>query len=522
MTSSTSDPAPLVRSKIQVSAADSNVSRLQQAVPIRFTKLFINGEWVDSIKGATMDVFSPLTGEKLCSVSEAQSEDVDVAVKHARHCFENVWTKISAHERSILMFKLADLMESHLDELAALDSFDNGKAFAVAKAFDVTEAIKTIRYFAGWCTKNVGQTIPVEGDFIAYTRHEPIGVVGAITPFNFPLLMLIWKMGPLLACGNVVVLKSSEKTPLSALLFAELCREAGFPPGVVNVLSGYGPTAGNALAVHMDVDKLAFTGSGPTGRKLMIASAQSNLKKVTLELGGKSPSIIFPDADLELAVRGSILGIYFNGGQVCCAGSRVYVHESIYEEYLQKVSDIARETQMSNKSNEAGAIQPMVDSLQHSRVSSYIEVGKSEGARLMAGGGTTHGGSYVEPTIFGDVTDDMRICREEIFGPVLSVLKFSTIDDVIARANASEFGLAASVFTTDVVKAQYVSSKLKAGTVWINVHNKLYYNVPFGGFKQSGFGRDLGSYALTEYSQVKAVISYAPTNTDQMKIDIRK
>lgn len=517
-----STPAPLVRSKIQVSASDSGVSRLPFAVPIRFTKLFINGEWVDSISGQTMDVFSPLTGEKLCSVAEALPEDVEVAVKAARNAFDNVWQNVNCYERSLLMFKLADLMESHIDELAALDSFDNGKAFAVAKAFDVAEAIKTIRYYAGWCTKNVGQTIPVEGDFVAYTKHEPIGVVGAITPFNFPLLMLIWKMGPLLACGNVVVLKSSEKTPLSALLFAELCREAGFPPGVVNVLSGYGPTAGNALAVHMQVDKLAFTGSGPTGRKLLIASAQSNLKKVTLELGGKSPSIIFPDADLDLAVRGSMLGIYFNGGQVCCAGSRVYVHESIYEEYLKKVSAIARETQLSSTCNEGHALQPMVDSLQHSRVSGYIDVGKTEGARLLAGGGTTSGGSYVEPTIFADVTDEMRICREEIFGPVLSVLKFSTIDEAIQRANQSEFGLAASVYTTDIVKAQYVSSKLKAGTVWINVHNKLYYNVPFGGFKQSGFGRDLGSYALTEYSQIKAVISHAPSNPAEMKIDIRK
>jgi len=458
----------------------------------------------------------------LCEVSEALQEDVDVAVKAARTAFETVWQNVNAHERSMLMFKLADLMESHIDELAALDSFDNGKAFAVAKAFDVTEAIKTIRYFAGWCTKNVGQTIPVEGDYIAYTRHEPIGVVGAITPFNFPLLMFIWKMGPLLACGNVVVLKSSEKTPLSALLFAELTREAGFPPGVVNVLSGYGPTAGNALAMHMDVDKLAFTGSGPTGRKLMIASAQSNLKKVTLELGGKSPSIIFPDADLELAARASMMGIYFNGGQVCCAGSRVYVHESVYDEYLKKVSQIASDTQLSSKSNTAGALQPMVDSLQHSRVASFIDSGKAEGARLISGGNHTVGGSYVEPTIFADVSDDMRICREEIFGPVLSVLKFSTIDEAIKRANQSDYGLAASIFTTDLVKAQYVSNKLKAGTVWINVHNKLYYNVPFGGFKQSGFGRDLGSYALNEYSQVKAVISYAPSNTAEMKIDIRK
>jgi len=382
--------------------------------------------------------------------------------------------------------------------------------------------MKTVRYYAGMCSKLLGTTISgLEGPYQAQTRLEPFGVCAIIIPWNFPLLMLAWKISPALACGNTVVLKSSEKTPLSALFFAELTRRAGFPDGVVNILSGYGPTAGKALGLHMDVDKLGFTGSGPVGRQLLQYSAQSNLKKVTLELGGKSPAIVFPDADLDQVINGMVLGIFFNAGQVCCASSRAYVHESIHDEFVTKLSLVANSMQLASQANHPNTMQPIVDELQHKRILNYLDVAKKEGATVSAGG-TGGDSTYVKPTVFSDLKDEMRIVKEEVFGPVLSVLKFSTIDEVIQRANKSEYGLASSIWTQDISKAQYVSSQLKAGTVWINTHNVLSYAVPFGGYKQSGIGRDLGSYALAEYTQVKSIISSAPASSANMKIDIRK
>ena len=501
--------------------ADKDVATPPTAVPIRFTQLFINGQWVDGVAGRALDVINPNTGEKIASVSEADAEDVDIAVKAARAAYRDVWSKTSGYQRAQLMNKWADLMEKHADELSALDATDNGKTFAVARGFDIEQAIQTFRYYAGWCTKIQGKTISMEGEYEAYTRHEPIGVVGAIVPWNFPLLMATWKLAPCLACGNTVVIKSSEKTPLSLLFIAHLAQQAGFPPGVLNCISGYGPTAGHALAMHMDVDKIAFTGSTPVGRKMLHASADSNLKKVTVELGGKSPAIVFPDCDIAAAVDGIHTGLFFNAGQVCCAGSRVYVHEAIHDEFVKLAAAKIKSQPLSSKVNKGSSLQPIVDELQHKRVLSYIEKGKAEGATLSAGGQAGDKSYFVEPTLFTDVKDHMAIASEEIFGPVLSVLKFSSIDEVVERANNSVFGLAAAVWTADINKAKYVANRIKAGTVWVNCHNVLSYAVPFGGYKQSGMGRDLGEYAIHEYTMVKSVITAVTHDSSKLTLDIR-
>ena len=436
------------------SVPDKDVATPPTAVPIRFTKLFINGQWVDSVSGKQLDVINPNTGEKIGSVSEADAEDVNIAVKAARAAYRDVWSKTSGYQRGQLMFKLADLIEKHADEMAALDATDNGKTFGISRGFDTEQALQTFRYYGGWATKIQGKTISMEGEFEAYSRHESIGVVGAIVPWNFPLLMATWKLAPCLACGNTVVIKSSEKTPLSLLFLAHLSELAGFPPGVLNCISGYGPTAGQALAMHMDVDKIAFTGSTPVGRKMLHASADSNLKKVTVELGGKSPAIVFPDCDLQQAIDGIHTGLFFNAGQVCCAGSRVYVHESIYDEFVKLAAKRIKSQPLASAVNKGSSLQPIVDDIQHKRVLGYIEKGKAEGATLSAGGQAGDKSYFIEPTLFTDVKDNMAIAHEEIFGPVLSVLKFSTIDEVIERANNSIFGLAAAVWTQDINKAK--------------------------------------------------------------------
>ena len=499
---------------------DQDVATPPTPVPIRFTQLFINGAWVDSVKGKQLDVINPNNGEKISSVSEADAEDVDIAVNAARAAYRDVWSKTSGYERGQLMNKLADLIEQHADEMAALDATDNGKTFGISRGYDTHHAIHTFRYYAGWATKIQGKSISIEGEYEAYTRHEPIGVVGAIVPWNFPLLMATWKLAPCLACGNTVVIKSSEKTPLSLLFLAHLAQLAGFPPGVLNCISGYGPTAGNALAMHMDVDKIAFTGSTPVGRKMLHASADSNLKKVTVELGGKSPVIVFPDCDLENAVNGIHIGLFFNAGQVCCAGSRVYVHESIHDEFVKLTAAKIKSQPLASAVNKGSSLQPIVDDMQHKRVLGYIEKGKAEGATLAAGGQAGDKSYFVELTLFTDVKDHMAIANEEIFGPVLSVLKFSSIDEVIDRANNSVFGLAASVWTQDINKAKYVANRIKAGTVWLNCHNVLSYAVPFGGYKQSGIGRDLGEYALHEYTTVKSVITALPDDSSKLHVNI--
>jgi len=469
--------------------------------------LFINNEFVPSVSGKKFDTVYPATGEKLVSVYEADKADVDKAVHAAKEAFAT-WRKVAPVERGRLLYKLADLMERDLASLAEIESIDNGKPFSVARAVDLPGVISHLRYYAGWADKIQGKTMDLGESFSAQTRHEPFGVVGQIIPWNFPLLMLSWKWGPAIATGNTIVMKTSEKTPLSALKVCELVKEAGFPPGVINVLSGYGPTAGQALAEHPDIKKIAFTGSTAVGRKILVAAANSNLKKVSLELGGKSPNIIFPDADLTNAIKFATLGIFFNHGQCCTAGSRVFVHEDIYDEFIKRFKEEASKHHLGDPLEVATTQGPLVDNLQFDRVMNYINQGKQAGAVCEIGGGR-HGdkGYFVLPTLFSSVKDDMVIAKEEIFGPVACAMKFKTEEEIIQRANDTSYGLAAAVHTKDVRIANRVASKLEAGTVWINCYHNVFDQVPFGGYKGSGIGRELGEYALQEYTQVKAIIN---------------
>ncbi|KAH6569749.1 hypothetical protein BASA50_009744 [Batrachochytrium salamandrivorans] len=470
------------------------------------TGLFINNQFVPSISGRTFPSTNPATGKVFLEFCEADKADVDVAVAAAKAALKG-WQMVPSPARGVLMWKLADLIEKNAKELAELESLDNGKPVGVAFAADLPLTVACLRYYAGWSDKNTGQLVDATPTQHTFTRHEPIGVVGQIIPWNFPLLMLAWKLGPALACGNVVIVKTSEKTPLTALKVAELIVEAGFPPGVVNILSGYGPTAGDAIARHLDISKVAFTGSTVTGRKVAIAAAESNLKKVTLELGGKSPNIIFPDADLDSAIKFASMGIFFNAGQCCCAGSRVFVHEDVYDEFVSKFEKSMAAVKTGDPfdaNNDQGAI---VDKLQYDRVLSYIDIGRQEGARVISGA-TPLGsdGYFIAPTLITDVKDSMRISKEEIFGPVVCVLKFKTVEEVLERANNSTYGLAAGVHTKDIRTALRMSNELKAGTVWVNQYNAFHAQMPFGGFKESGVGRELGQYALAEYSQIKSVM----------------
>jgi aldehyde dehydrogenase (NAD+) len=470
------------------------------------TKLLINNRWVPSQSGKTFPTINPSTGEEICQVAEAETGDVDQAVKVARAAFEGPWRKMRASERGRLLHRLADLIERNGDELARLETLDNGKPISVAKAVDVAKTVACYRYFAGWADKVQGKTIPIDGDFFCYTRHEPIGVVGQIIPWNYPMLMQSWKLAPALATGNTVVMKPAEQTPLSALRIGELVVEAGFPEGVVNLLPGFGPTAGAAIARHMDVDKVAFTGSTEVGRLIMEAAAKSNLKRVTLELGGKSPNIIFADTDLDEAVEGAHMGVFVNQGQSCCAGSRVFVEETIYQQFVEKSVARARKRRIGDPLDPATEQGPQVNQSQFDRVMGYIESGRSDGATLACGGKPAGGrGYFIQPTVFADVQDEMKIAREEIFGPVMSVIAFKDVDEVIARANRSNYGLAAGVWTRDIKKAHAVANAMRAGTVWVNCYHVLDTRAPFGGFKQSGIGRELGEYGLQEYTEVKTV-----------------
>jgi aldehyde dehydrogenase (NAD+) len=470
------------------------------------TKLLINNCWVPSESGKTFATINPSTGEEICQVAEADAADVDKAVKAARAAFEGPWRKMRASERGRLLYRLADLIEANADELARLETLDNGKPLSIAKAVDVAKTVGCYRYFAGWADKVQGKTIPIDGDFFCYTRHEPIGVVGQIIPWNYPMLMQSWKLAPALATGNTVVMKPAEQTPLSALRIGELLLEAGYPEGVVNILPGFGPTAGAALAHHMDVDKVAFTGSTEVGRLIMTAAAQSNLKRVTLELGGKSPNIIFEDTDLDAAVEGAHMGIFVNQGQSCCAGSRVFVEEKIYQQFVEKSVARAAKRRVGDPLDPTTDQGPQVDQSQFDRIMGYIESGRNEGATLACGGERVgNRGYFIRPTIFADVQDDMKIAREEIFGPVMSVISFKDLDEVITRANRTDYGLAAGIWTRDVKKAHAVANGVRAGTVWVNCYHVLDARAPFGGFKQSGMGRELGEYGLQEYTEVKTV-----------------
>jgi aldehyde dehydrogenase (NAD+) len=468
--------------------------------------LFINGEFVESKSQKTFETYNPATGEVLANVYEAGPEDIDLAVRAARKAFdEGPWSKMSAAQRSRLMYKLADLMEENAEELAQLETLDNGKPIRETKNADIPLAVEHMRYYAGWSTKIVGQTIPVNGPFFNYTRHEAVGVVGQIIPWNFPLLMAMWKLGAALATGCTVVLKPAEQTPLSALYLAELIQEAGFPEGVVNIVPGFGESAGQPLVDHPLVDKIAFTGSTEVG-KLIMERASKSLKRVTLELGGKSPNIILPDADLTKAIPGALNGVMFNQGQVCCAGSRVFIQKKQFDNVIADMASHAKNIRQGAGIHADTEIGPLVSIEQQNRVLGYIEKGLNEGAELVVGGvKPQEQGYFVSPTIFANVNDEMTIAKEEIFGPVISALPYEDLDDLIARANNSEYGLAAGVWTRDVANAHYIANKLRAGTVWVNCYNAFDAASPFGGFKQSGIGREMGSYALNNYTEVKSV-----------------
>jgi len=480
---------------------------IEPKIKISATKLLIGNKWVDSLSGKTFPTINPATGEVITQVAEADAADVDKAVGAARAAFEKgPWRKMTASQRGLLLYRLADLIEKNIEELAQLESLDNGKPYQVALAADLPLTIACYRYYAGWADKIQGKTIPVQGRYFCYTKHEPVGVVAQIIPWNFPLLMQAWKLGPALSTGCTVVMKPAEQTPLSALRVAELALEAGFPEGVLNMLPGYGPTAGAALARHMDVDKVAFTGSTEVGHLVMKAAAESNLKRVTLELGGKSPNIIFADADMDKAVEGSHQALFFNQGQCCCAGSRTFVEETCYDEFVTKSVDRAKKRTVGNpfdKNTEQG---PQVDQEQFNKVMGYIDAGKKENAKLMTGGNRVgEKGYFIEPTVFADVQDNMKIAREEIFGPVMSILKFKDMSEVVDRANKSLYGLAAAVWTKDITKAHAIADGVRAGTVWVNCYDVFDAAAPFGGFKQSGIGRELGEYGLANYTEVKTV-----------------
>jgi aldehyde dehydrogenase (NAD+) len=484
------------------------VSAPAHAAPrVGATKLLIDGRWKDAASGRTFPTVNPATGEEICQVAEADAADVDLAVKAARDAFQaGPWGRMAASERGRLLNKLADLIERDADELARLESLDNGKPYLMAKAADLPLSIACYRYFAGWADKVQGRTIPVNGNYFCYTRLEPVGVVGQVIPWNFPLLMQAWKLGPALACGNTVVMKPAEQTPLTALRVGELIQEAGFPDGVVNILPGYGPTAGQAIARHMDVDKVAFTGSTEVGRLIMEAAAQTNLKRVTLELGGKSPNIVFADADLDEAIEGSHFGLFFNQGQCCCAGSRLFVERKIYDEFVGRSVDRAKRRTVGDPFDPATEQGPQVDDTQFEKVMGYIESGRRDGANLRCGGGRVGDrGYFIQPTVFSDVKDGMKIAQEEIFGPVMSILPFDGLDEVVERANRTMYGLAAAVWTRDVGKAVAIAHRVRAGTVWVNCYDVFDAAAPFGGFKQSGMGRELGEYGLQQYTEVKTV-----------------
>ncbi|KAI8986017.1 aldehyde dehydrogenase domain-containing protein [Pilobolus umbonatus] len=472
------------------------------------TYLFINNEFVPG-HGPLIETINPANEEVICKVHSADNSDVDKAVDSAYDCFQNNWRKVAPSERGRLINKLADLMERDIDELALLDALDNGKAFTVARDVDIRESIGCYRYFAGWSDKIHGKTIDTTPDKMTYTRHEALGVVGAVIPWNYPTMMAAWKFAPALATGNCIVMKSSELTPLSILKFGELVKEAGFPPGVINIITGFGHTTGQHLSTHPKISKMAFTGSTVTGRRIMEASSNSNLKKLQLELGGKSAQIVCADADLENAAFWACGGIFNNHGQSCNAGSRIFVHESVHDKFLELFIAETKKIKIGDPFAEDTFQGPQISKPQFDKILSYIEIGKKEGAKV-AFGGQRWGkkGYYIEPTVLINCHNKMKMMREEIFGPVVGIGKFSTVEEAIELANDSDYGLAGCVYTKDINTAIHVTNEVKAGTMWVNCFDVFDQSTPFGGYKQSGFGKELGKYALQEYTQVKTVKYY--------------
>ncbi|MGD0073998.1 MAG: aldehyde dehydrogenase family protein [Candidatus Binataceae bacterium] len=491
---------------IEVAAQGAKPVTLERLKSLQ-KNLLINGKWVPAKSGKTFETINPANEEVLALVAEGDKADVDEAVKAARKAFEDgAWPRMRPAERTKLLLKVADLVEKHAEELAELETLDNGKAISEAKNIDLPASIEAFRYYAGWATKIYGETNPSPPSMFNYTLREPVGVCGQIIPWNFPLLMAAWKIAPALACGNVVILKPAEQTPLTALRLGELLVEAGIPDGVVNIITGFGPGAGSSIVAHPDVDKVAFTGSTEVGREILKGSI-GNLKRVSLELGGKSPNIIFPDVDLPSVARSSMLGIFMNQGQVCAAGSRVLVQEGIYDQFIEALAKASEAIKLGAPLDPATRIGPLVSREQYDRVTNYIKIGKGEGAKVRMGGEekAQPKGYYVKPTIFTDVKNSMRIAQEEIFGPVVSAIPFKDENDAVLQGNDTSYGLAAAVWTRDISRAHSVARKLKAGTVWINCYGVIDAISPFGGYKQSGFGRELGKHSIELYTQIKSV-----------------
>ncbi|MFY9845358.1 MAG: aldehyde dehydrogenase family protein [Terriglobales bacterium] len=475
-------------------------------------KMLIDGKWLNAASGKTFPTYNPATGEVLAQVAEGDRADIDAAVHAARRAFDSgPWSRMTASERGRMIWRLADLLEEHTEEFATLETLDNGKPLTVARAADIPLAVDMFRYMAGWATKLEGTTIPLSVSYTpgvnyhAYTLREPVGVVGQIIPWNFPLLMAAWKLAPALASGCTVILKPAEQTPLSALRLGELIMEAGFPDGVVNIVPGYGETAGAALAAHDLVDKIAFTGSTEVG-KLIVHAATGNLKKVSLELGGKSPNVVFKDADLDTAIAGAASAIFFNHGQCCCAGSRLYVERPVFDQVVEGVAAKAEKIKVGSGLDPTTHMGPLVSEEQLQRVCNYLEIGMAEGAKAASGGRKIDGkGYFVEPTVLVETKDYMKVVQEEIFGPVVAAIPFDDPQELLTRANDSVYGLAAGIWTHDVSKAHQTAALLRAGTVWINCYNIFDAALPFGGYKQSGWGREMGKDVLNLYTQTKAV-----------------